>query len=321
VPADAVDLSLTDPSPSRSVLTDAGTASAVAEPPSVATDGHVPQVLGPVPVTRIKGGPGGVSREGLEELWRFREVLYAFAVRAVKVKYKQTSIGVAWALLQPIAATAVFAVVFGRVVRLPSEGVKYPVFALAGMVVWIYFSQATLTSVNSLVDDSPLLRKVFFPREVIPLASIGATLVDFAPALVVFICATILFGITPAVTWVVVPLYLVILIMAVMGAGLALSSLNVYYRDIRHITPFLMQVGFYASPIVYSLSMIPEPWRDIYAVVNPVAGVIDGFRASFLRHEWPDPVRLAALFVWVSVGVIIGYVIFKRLERGFADRV
>lgn len=275
----------------------------------------------PAATVEISADLSRVTRATLQELWRYREVLTAFATRAVKVRYKQTSIGIAWALLQPLAATAVFAVVFGRFVKLPSEGAPYAIFALAGMVGWIYFSSAAMQTIASVVNEAALLRKVFFPREIIPLAVLIAGLVDFAATLFVFLVATVIAGIEPSVTWMAAPIFVVILIMAVAAFGLALSSLNVYYRDVQQITPFLMMIGFYASPIVYSLEMIPAGWRDVYAVANPVAGVIDGLRGAFLRHDWPDPVRTAVLFAFVATCLVGAYVLFKRLERGFADRV
>jgi len=263
-----------------------------------------------------------LSAASLHELWSFREVLWAFGVRAVKVKYKQAAIGVGWALVQPVLAALIFALVFGRIAKLPTgEDTPYLLFALAGMTCWTYVNTALATSSESLVTDHMLLRKVYFPREVIPLGSIGAALVDFGPALVVLVTVAALFGEWPAPSWITLPVLLLILVMAAAALGLILSALNVYYRDVRYAVPFLLQLGLFGSAVVFPLSLIDEPWETIYGIANPVAGAIDGVRRVITEAEWPDPLITAGAFVWATVLLIVAYALFKRLERSFGDRV
>ena len=273
------------------------------------------------PVLDVEGGPGGVSREALRELWVFREVLWAFAVRQVKVKYKQAAIGVGWAVLQPVAAAALFAVFLGRVANVSSEGVPYILFALSGTVVWMYFSGSASSASESLVTDSALLRKVFFPREVLPLAAILAGLVDFVPGFLTLVVASLLYGIVPGVTWVALPLVLVIAVLSAVAFGLGLSGMNVYYRDVRYVLPFVLQLGLFATPVVYSVDGIPAGWRGLYEVLNPLAAAIEGVRRIVLHGEWPQFGITFAALGWCALLVIGGYALFKRLERGFADRI
>lgn len=273
------------------------------------------------PVVEIEGGPGRVRLDSLRELWLFRGVLAAFAVRQVKVKYKQAAVGLGWVLLQPLLAAALFAVFLGRISSVPSEGVPYFLFALTGMVAWGYFSGAAGTSMEGLVSDQVLLRKVYFPREVLPLAAVAAALVDLAPGLVLAGAAALAAGITPTAAWVALPLPVVLLTLTAAGLGLGLSAVNVYYRDVRYALPFALQVGLFASPVVYPLSAVPDGWRTVYAIGNPVAAAIDGLRRIVLHGEWPDPAVSAGAGAWAIALVIVGYVLFKRLERGFSDRV
>jgi lipopolysaccharide transport system permease protein len=273
------------------------------------------------PILDVEGGPGRISRDALRELWVFREVLWAFAVRQVKVKYKQAAIGVGWAVVQPIAAAGIFALFLGRFANLTSEGAPYLLFALCGTVVWTYFSGSASSAAESLVTDSALLRKVFFPREVLPLAAILAGLVDLVPALATLIVAALLYGIAPGLTWLALPLVLAIVVLFAAGFGLGLSGVNVYYRDVRYVLPFVLQLGLFASPVVYSLASVPAAWRDVYAVVNPLAAAIDGLRRIVLHDEWPQLAITFGALGWCLVLVVGGYALFKRLERGFADRI
>lgn len=269
----------------------------------------------------VAGGPGGVSRESLKELWLYREVLYAFAARQVKVKYKQAAVGVGWVVIQPVAAAAIFALFLGRLSDVASEGAPYFLFALAGMAAWTYFSGAAAIAMDSLVTDQALLRKVYFPREVLPLAAVGAGLVDFLPALGTLLVAALLYGYLPAVSWIALPLPVVVLAVTAAAFGLSISGLNVYYRDVRYTLPFVLQLGLFATPVVYSLSAIPEQWQDAYAILNPIAAAIDALREIVIHRSWPDfPVTFAALG-WALVLTFGGYFLFKRLERSFSDRV
>ncbi len=223
---------------------------------AVAAESHTAPARPPRTVLEIEGGPGGITRDSLRELWQFREVLLAFAQRQVKVKYKQAAIGIGWAVLQPVLAALLFALFFGRFVKVPSEGVPYIVFALAGMVAWGYFSTAVTNSMESIVSDQVMLRKVYFPREIFPIAAVGAALVDLLPGLVTLLVATLAYGITPDAAWLALPLPLLLLILPALALGLALSSLNVYYRDVRYVLPFTLQLALFATPVVYSLTAI-----------------------------------------------------------------
>jgi lipopolysaccharide transport system permease protein len=273
-------------------------------------------------VVEISPAKRSLNFATLEELWDFREVLWAFTVRAVKVKYKQAVIGIGWALIQPILAALVFALIFGRLADLSTgDDTPYLLFVLTGMTCWTYVNIAVTTSSQSLVTDQTLLRKVYFPREVIPFASIAAALVDFAPALGVLVVVAALFGEFPALSWITLPVLVLILVATATGVGLILAGLNVYYRDVKHAIPFLLQLGLFSSAIVFPLSLLDEPWERIYGIANPVAGTIDGFRDVVTRGDWPDPVITAGGLAWSLVLLYVFYAIFERLERNFGDRV
>jgi lipopolysaccharide transport system permease protein len=274
-----------------------------------------------IPVLEFRGGPGRFSRDTLRELWAFREVLWAFTVRAVKVKYKQAAVGVGWAVLQPVVAAGLFALFLGRLTHVPSDGAPYLAFALAGMVAWTYFSGAATTSMNSLVQDQALLRKVYFPRELLPLASVAAALVDLVPALATLLIVALAYGFTPDIAWIAAPVPLLILVVAATAFGLGVSAVNVYYRDVRYALPFLLQLGLFASPVVYPLDSIPSSWRSAYAILNPIAAAIDGLRDIVLHGAWPNALTTAGALAWSIVLTIGAYLFFKRLERGFTDRI
>jgi lipopolysaccharide transport system permease protein len=239
----------------------------------------------------------------------------------VKVKYKQAAIGVGWAIVQPVAAAALFALFLGRLANVGSEGVPYMLFALSGTVVWTYFSASASTASESLVTDSALLRKVFFPREVLPLAAILAGLVDFLPAFLTLVVASLLYGLFPTISWLALPLVIGVPILAAVAFGLGLSGLNVYYRDVRYVLPFVLQLGLFASPVVYSVDGIPASWRPVYEVLNPLAAAIDGMRRIVVHGHWPDFGITFAALGWCTLLIVGGYTLFKRLERGFTDRI
>jgi len=269
----------------------------------------------------IRGGPGGLTRDSLAEVWRFREVLAAFGVRYVKIKYKQAAIGLGWALVQPVAAAAIFAVFLGHLAKIGSENVPYLLFALAGMSMWTYFSNACSAGSESLVLNEALLRKVYFPREILPLAAVSAALVDLLPAVATLLIAAAAYGLQPTWTWLALPLPLLLVAVAAAAFSLALSAINVYYRDVRYALPFLLQLALFATPVVYSLDSVPGRWRDAYAILNPVAAVIDAVRRTVLHGAWPDFAVLGGAFLWSLFLVACAYVLFERLERGFADNV
>ncbi len=273
------------------------------------------------PLFEVSAGPGRASLNSLRELWSFRGVLWAFMARFVRVKYKQAAVGIGWAVLQPVLGALLFAIFLGRYAGVSSEGAPYLLFALAGMVGWSFFASAAGTAMESLVSDQVLLRKVYFPREVVPLAAVAAGLVDLLPGLAVLLVAAIAYGVPPDLVWTALPLCLAILVIFAAALGLGLSAVNLYYRDVRHALPFVLQLGLFASPVVYSLQAIPEGWRTQYAVLNPVAAAIDGIRRIVLHHTWPDPGATLGALAWTVVLLLCGYALFKRLERGFSDRV
>ena len=288
---------------------------AVRHPPSAEAEHAEPRTI------VITGGPGGISADAFREVWEYRETLRAFVVRQIKVRYKQALVGIGWAILQPVVAAALFAVFLGRLAGVSSEGAPYLLFALAGMVVWTFFSGSVTSGSDSLVSQQTLLRKLYFPREILPLSSLGVGFLDLVAGLSVLVVAAALYGIVPALSWVALLVPFVPVTLFAAACALALSSVNVYYRDVRYTLPFLLQIGLFASPVVYSLSVVPESWRFLYASLNPVAGSIDGVRRIVLHGEWPDFAVLGAGAAWSLVLLVAAYALFKRLERGFADRV
>lgn len=273
------------------------------------------------PVIAVESGSGAASKASLRELWLFREVLWAFVVRQIRVKYKQTAIGVIWVILQPVIAAVLITLFIGRLVRVSNEGVPYLMFALAGMVAWTFFSGAAGSAMESLIADQTMLRKVYFPREILPLAAVAAALVDLVPGLGVLVGVTISHGGSPAPAWLLLPVPIALLVISATLLGLWLAGLNVYYRDVRYALPFVLQLGLFASPVIYPLSAVPAAWRTEYAILNPVAAAIDGLRRIILHGLSPDPVITVGAFLWASLLLCLGYFVFKRLERGFADRV
>jgi lipopolysaccharide transport system permease protein len=273
------------------------------------------------PVVEVRGGPGGLSRETFVEDWQFREVLWAFVVRHIKVKYKQAAVGVGWAVVQPVLSALLFALFLGKLAKIPSEGVPYLLFALAGMIAWTYFSTAAGSAMDSLVTDQALLRKVYFPREILPLASVGAALVDLAVGLMTLVVAAALFGILPSLAWLALPLPLLLLIITATALGLGLSALNLYYRDVRYALPFVLQLGLFASPVVYPLALVPPAWRTLYEILNPVAAAIDGLRRITVHQTAPDWGITIGALIWSVILLIGAAFLFKRLERSFSDRV
>ena len=263
---------------------------------------------------------GGWAALDLRELWAYRELLAFQALRDVKVRYQQTLLGAAWAVLQPVTQMVVFSVFFGRLLGVSSDGVPYPIFAYCALLPWQLFAFALTQSSNSLVDNAHLITKVYFPRLVVPLASVIAGLVDFCIAFVVLLLLMLWYGIVP--TWAVVtlPLFVLLAVGAALAAGLWLSALNVRYRDIRYTLPFLAQITFFLTPVVYPSSRIPEAYR--WAIgLNPMAGVVEGFRWALLGNVPPPGPMLAVSVGMTAVLLVGGLFYFRRMERGFADVV
>jgi lipopolysaccharide transport system permease protein len=254
----------------------------------------------------------------LAGVWHYRELLYFLLWRDVKIRYKQTVIGVAWSLLQPLATMLIFTLVFGLLARIPSDGLPYPVFAYAALLPWTYFAQAVTTSGHSLVGDAGLIRKVYFPRLIVPMAAVARPIIDFLPSFAILLVMMVWYGIAPTWRLAAFPLFLLLAVVTAFAVGLWLSALNVRYRDIGYTIPFLVQCWMFASPVVYPASLVPERWRLAYSL-NPMAGVIEGFRWSLLGADLPRLDLLAA-----STGMVVallggGLIVFRRLERNFAD--
>jgi lipopolysaccharide transport system permease protein len=266
-------------------------------------------------VIESKSGLGGLD---LGAIWDYRELLYILIWRDVKVRYKQTVIGAGWAIFQPVMTMAIFTVVFGSFVKIPSDGLPYAVFAYTALVPWAYFSQALSRSGTSLVGNANLITKVYFPRLLIPLTSVMAPAVDFLFAFLVLLGLIVWFGIVPTWGLLALPLFFLLAMITALAIGLWLSPLNARYRDVGHAIPFLIQLWMFASPVVYPVSLVPESWRLLYSL-NPMAGVIEGFRWALLGKGSPDFTLMLVSAVVVFVLLAGGIVFFKRMERTLTD--
>ncbi len=254
----------------------------------------------------------------LINVWRYRELLITLVSRDIKVIYKQAALGATWALIQPIFAVTIFTIVFGAFAKMPSDGIPYPIFAFAGVLPWTYFAEATRRASTGLVDDAELLRKVYFPRLVMPLAKVTAPLLDFSIAFCVLLVLMAFYGVMPSIKMLaIIPLILVASTLA-LAIGLWLGPINVRFRDIKHTIPFLLQVGMYASPIVYPLSQVPVEWRALYSL-NPMVGVIEGFRWAVFDRGALNLMSLGISLAVISVLLFTGLVWFRKMERSFAD--
>lgn len=271
-----------------------------------------------VPITR-RERPSRLSL-GLAELWAGRELVYFLTWRDVKVRYKQTLLGGAWAILQPLLTMVVFSVFFGRLAKMPSDGQPYPVFAFAGLVPWTFFAYGLMQASSSLVGSAGLLRKVYFPRLAIPLSSVASGVVDFGLSFGVLACMMTWYGVPLAPRVAAIPLLVVLAFLTALGAGLWLSALNVKYRDVRHLLPFLVQLWMLATPVAYPSSLLSEPWRSIYGL-NPMTGVVEGFRWALLGTDAPvSGLVLTSAFASTML-VVTGLAFFRKTERVFADVV
>ena len=269
------------------------------------------------PATIIAPSQGWVSVR-LSEVWAYRELLYFLVWREIKVRYKQTAIGVSWAIVQPFMTMVVFSVVFGRFAGIPSDGVPYPVFAYCALLPWQLFAFALAESTNSVVNNQRLLTKVYFPRVILPLAAIGVGLVDFGLAFLVLFGLMAYFGVGLASAIWTVPLWAALGVVTALSAGLWLSALNVAYRDIRYAVPFLTQIWLFATPVAYPTSIVPEAWRPLYAL-NPMVGVVDGFRWALLGTSRPALMTVGVSAASVLLLLASGLYYFRRTERTFAD--
>ena len=272
----------------------------------------------PLPRIVIAPSSGWVALR-LNELWAYRELLFFLVWRDIKIRYKQTVLGAAWVIIQPLATTLIFTLVFGRLVKIPTGDIPYPIFAFAGLLPWQFFASAIANVANSMVNSAGLIRKVYFPRLAIPIASTLAGLVDFGIAFVTLLGMLVYYGIVPTIAVLTVPLFVLLAIATVLGLGLWLSALNVQYRDVRQLVPFLTQFWLYATPVVYPSSLVKEPWHTVLGL-NPMAGVVEGFRWALLGGTFPAGM-VAVSTVVAAVLLVSGLFYFRRMERQFADIV
>ncbi|HXX14473.1 MAG TPA: ABC transporter permease [Candidatus Eremiobacteraceae bacterium] len=279
----------------------------------------IPGQPDPFVTTRIEP-PRGWFDLRLKELWNYRELLYFFVWRDVKIRYKQTAIGVVWVVLQPLLTMLVFTIFFGKFAKLPSQGLPYPVFYFASVVPWMYFSTALLTATNIVVEHQRIITKVFFPRLILPISAVLSGLVDFLIGFIVLVIFTFSYGIHPGATALLLPLFLLLAILTALGVGLWLSALNALYRDVRFLMSFLIQFWMLASPVAYPSSMVPQRYRWIYGL-NPMAGVIDGFRWALTGHGQTPGITIFVSSAVVCLVVLGGLLFFNRMEVSIADRV
>jgi lipopolysaccharide transport system permease protein len=273
----------------------------------------------PMPVLRIEHSTGWVSIN-FRELWNYRELFYFLTWRDIKLRYKQTELGIAWAIIQPLLTMLIFSLFFGKLARIPSDGIYYPVFAFTALVPWVFFANGLSQSSNSLVGNSNLITKVYFPRIMIPISAVFSGAFDFALAFVLLLGMMTYYRIPVTTSILYLPLFLLLAFVSAMGAGLWFSALNVKYRDVRFIVPFLIQIWMFATPIAYPSTLIPGRWRMLYGL-NPMVGVIEGFRWMLLgTRTQPSPMIAVSTATAVAI-LAAGICYFKKTEKSFADIV
>jgi len=271
------------------------------------------------PVVCIAARRGWLALD-LAELWAYRELLYFFVWRDIKVRYKQTVIGAAWAVLQPLMTMLVFSLFFGKLAKIPSQGLPYPIFYYCALLPWMYFSTAMQGATNIVVDHQRVITKIYFPRVVLPIAAVLSGLLDFAISFVALLGMMVYYHMMPASAIIWLPAFTLLAILTALGVGLWLSALNALYRDVRYVVPFLVQFWMFASPVVYPSSLVPEKWRLLYGL-NPMAGVIEGFRWALTGHGQPPGIMLAASSAAVILLVFSGLVYYHAVEGTMADVV
>src|ERR1041385_8570599 len=280
---------------------------------------HEPRALPDKPLVVIERGSSWAAIS-VRDLWAYRELLYFLTLRDIKVRYKQTLMVVAWVVAQPLLTTLIFTLIFGVLARVPSDGVPYPVFAFAGLLPWMFFSGAVTRSGDSLVGSAHLITKVYFPRVIIPCAAIGAGLLDFAISLSIMGVLMIYYRVAPTAGLLMLPALLLLVTIFALGMGMWLSALNVKYRDVRHLLPFLLQIWMFASPVIYPPTFVPERWRWLLKL-NPMTGIIDGFRAAIFAGKPFDWFGLASSTMIALALLLYAAFTFRRMERSFADVV
>jgi homopolymeric O-antigen transport system permease protein len=254
----------------------------------------------------------------LGSVWRYRELLAVLIKRDVQVLYRQAALGVVWAIVQPVFAVVVFSVVFGHFARIPSDGMPYAVFVFAAVLPWTYFAEAVRRSSTGLVNDAELVRKIYFPRLIVPLAGVTAPLLDFAIAFLVLLATMLWYGVVPSWHLLALPPMMAVAALLALAVGLWLGPVNVRFRDVKHTLPFIIQIWMYASPIVYPISMVPEQWKWLYSL-NPMVGVIEGFRWAILGKEQPDLTAVLVSLPLIAILLVGGTIFFRRMEQSFAD--
>ena len=268
---------------------------------------------------RIAPSKGWVPLK-LKDLWEYRELLYFLVWRDIKVRYKQTALGASWAIIQPFFTMVVFSIFFGHLAKVPSDGIPYPLFSFAALVPWTFFANGLSQSSNSLVGSGTLITKVYFPRLIIPLGSVFSGVIDFVLAFVVLLGMMVYYGLIPTVNILWLPLFLLLALTISLGVGLWLSALNVEYRDVRYIVPFVTQFWMLATPIGYPSSLLQQPWRTLYGL-NPMVGVVEGFRWALLgTNTAPGPIIAVSSVVAVLI-LVTGAFYFRRMEKTFADLI
>lgn len=255
----------------------------------------------------------------LRELWKYRDLLFVLTKRDIKVRYKQTALGVLWVIIQPVFMMIFFTLIFGRLAGMPSDGVPYPIFAYAGLLPWTFFSNALNTSANSLVGNSSLITKVYFPRMIIPIASVGAGLVDFMIAFALLVVLMIYYGINFSINLLILPILAVLTALAAIGAGMWMSALNVKYRDVRYALPFITQIWMFATPIIYPSNLLPEKWRWLLKI-NPLTGIVEAYRSAIFGKPFDFTALAVSTFIILIVLTYAAFT-FRRMERSFADIV
>ena len=271
------------------------------------------------PVIVVQPSKGWIALK-LREIWQYRELLYFLTWRDIKVRYKQTVLGAAWAIIQPFFTMVIFSIFFGKLAKVPSDGIPYPIFAYAALVPWTFFANGLNQASNSLVGSANLIRKVYFPRMVIPISSVLSGAVDFFLAFAVLLGMMLFYGFAPTVNILWLPLFILLIFITALGVGLWLSALNVQFRDVRYTVPFLTQFWLFATPIAYPSSLLSEPWRTLYGI-NPMVGVVEGFRWALLGTDTaPGPIIIVSSLVAVTL-LVGGAFYFRRIEKTFADVV
>jgi len=272
-----------------------------------------------VPFLVIRPADGWIAL-GLKELWEYRELLYFLTWRDIKVRYKQTVLGVAWAVIQPVFTMLVFGLFFGHLAKMPSDDIPYPIFCFCALLPWQLFAHALTESSNSLVANERLITKVYFPRLIVPMSAVLGGLVDFIIAFAILVIMMVFYGIHPGWAIFTLPLFVILAIMTALGVGLWLSALNVQYRDVRYTLTFLVQFWLFITPVAYPSSLVPGRWRTLYGL-NPMAGVVEGFRWALLSNEHAPSGLLFVSICTVIVILVGGLYYFRRMEKNFADIV